>query len=940
MFKKFYKIIICSFLVLFTPSLFAEPSDSLRKIVKVGYIENYGVINSPFITGKEGFGYEYLKELEKYSNHIYEFLQVDENQALELLQDGSIDLIGPTTKSDKNYNYLEYPKNNFGIEEITLFAPKNNNVYYNKLEDVSDLKIVVSGYSKYEPALRNYLEENNINPTILRLPDSSNTDFIKDNDYDAFLSGSLYSIDGVNIVAKLGTEAFYFVAKKGNIQIINEIDSAIDKLKKDNFYFAEELYFKYYNNYKIAYPPLTDNELQILDAKETYTVAYNSETQPIAYTDDQGNPKGISVELLKEIAKIAQINLNFIETNNAQLIADINLSVTGDSDLRNHYTTVPFTDVQLVILATNDIDPADAVSIGALNYNSVNIDDIVRKYSQGKLIRYDTISNLFSDFRAKKLDRVIVPYYTAEAILSTLDAQSYAIYPIPVNLPLTINISKRLPFEVQKLIEKTINTIDEDFVNALVVRNVSQFKLDLTFFETLYQYRYIIALSILAFFIIMLTTILVLLNKKKKALKKIIETDSLTGIMSIVKFEKEVKKRLKTAKPQEYVILALDIDNFKLINQLYGYKKGNTVLKRIPNLLENIFGKNSICYRENDIFILFTKNTYNGKTMCGKELCTSCFSKKFTDILGDTYHVNISQGVYIIHNLHEKIDYMIDCANSARLKGKDIYGATMFDFSEEMLREQNIKNAIITNMETALENNRFYVVYQPKYSLSTNKIVGAEALVRWNSKDYGTIYPDNFIPLFEENRFIIQLDYYVLRKVCELISTHTLDFPVISVNLSGITLLQDNLLEKYTEILNEYHISPEKIEIEITESAIIENFEIVHSRVAALREIGFSISIDDFGTGISSLNRLQDITADVIKLDRGFINATLAKDKGISIIKNVLRMADDLNLVTVAEGIETESQASLLEELGCEIGQGYYYSKPIERNEFEKLILN
>lgn len=412
--------------------------------------------------------------------------------------------------------------------------------------------------------------------------------------------------------------------------------------------------------------------------------------------------------------------------------------------------------------------------------------------------------------------------------------------------------------------------------------------------------------------------------------------------MTRYKFIVEVKEKLKKVNPKEYLILLIDIDNFKYINKVYGYHLGNEVLKAFADNLITCFEKNSIIMREsNDNFIMLIKNNFNGKTFCKKENCEDCILKGIYEILGKEYKISISKGVYIIDNPKNDVDYMIDCANTARLKGKEKYGTTLFEFTEKMKKEQIIKNMIVSNMEYALKNKEFFIVFQPKYNLISEKIIGAEALVRWKSKG-NFFYPNDFIPIFEANGFIIKLDYYIFDKVCEFIKKfiqNNVDLK-ISINLSGKTLLEDNLIETYSKILNKYNISSKFIEIEITESAVINNFGTVNFKINELKKLGFKVSMDDFGTGTSSLNRLQDISVDIIKLDRGFINSTLSKEKGVRILKNIIMMSKDLNLITVAEGIETKEQLELLKKLGCNIGQGYYFAKPLEIKEFLKKIKN
>ena len=302
----------------------------------------------------------------------------------------------------------------------------------------------------------------------------------------------------------------------------------------------------------------------------------------------------------------------------------------------------------------------------------------------------------------------------------------------------------------------------------------------------------------------------------------------------------------------------------------------------------------------------------------------------------------MSQGKYVIDNPSEVIEYMIDSVHSARNLGKTIYGDTIFEFTKKMRKEKASKNTIVTMMELALKNKEFKVFYQPKAKMDDYSIVGAEALVRWFSDKSTMVFPNDFIPLFEENGFITSLDYYIFEAVCIFISENskTLPIPFISINMSAATLLDDMIADKLTKITKKYNIDNRIIEIEITESAIVKDVEKAIEKIKALKKAGFIIALDDFGSGQSSLNRLKDLNIDVLKIDREFLTASLNDEKGKIIIKNIIRMAKEINIITVAEGVETKEHIEYLRSLDCDIAQGYYFGKPMNEQKFKELILN
>ena len=255
----------------------------------------------------------------------------------------------------------------------------------------------------------------------------------------------------------------------------------------------------------------------------------------------------------------------------------------------------------------------------------------------------------------------------------------------------------------------------------------------------------------------------------------------------------------------------------------------------------------------------------------------------------------------------------------------------------QLLKEQTLENA----MEGALQSEEFLVYLQPKIRLSDGRAVGAEALVRWKSEEYGLIPPDEFIPLFEKNGFILKLDYYMFEQVCRLLrnwlDSHKKVLP-ISVNLSRMHLGEAGFIQRYKEIQERYRIPCELLEFELTEAMVFEDLPRLKEIIAELHEAGYRCPMDDFGSGYSSLNVLKDIPVDILKLDRGFFMGG-ETERGVNVVKAVLHMARELHMKTVAEGIETSSLVNFLKEEGCDMVQGYVFYKPMPAREFEYEIL-
>ncbi len=338
-----------------------------------------------------------------------------------------------------------------------------------------------------------------------------------------------------------------------------------------------------------------------------------------------------------------------------------------------------------------------------------------------------------------------------------------------------------------------------------------------------------------------------------------------------------------------------------------------------------------------DHFYILQKVKKNSNTTDNSICCA------LNERLGGNLNLSTSTGVFIIDNPSLELTKMLKSADIARIKGKKTYNSTIYYYNEEMEKEEDAKLNIIANMKLAIEKKEFYLKYQPKIDFNSLTICGAEALVRWKKEGSDReIYPNEFIPVFESNGFIANLDYYVFEEACSFIknNSETSEIPLISVNLSNHTLFEADFAKKLIEILNKYDLKSSQLELEITESAMELEERIIKDKIQELRGAGFKVSIDDFGVGASSLNRLASLDVNTLKIDKGFLDSGFGTNRGNAIIKNIIKMANEIDLVTVCEGVETLTQAKWLRSSNCDIAQGYYFEKPVYKEEFLELLLS
>lgn len=416
------------------------------------------------------------------------------------------------------------------------------------------------------------------------------------------------------------------------------------------------------------------------------------------------------------------------------------------------------------------------------------------------------------------------------------------------------------------------------------------------------------------------------------------EIDEKTGLFNKVAFCNAVRRFIEKNRNTQFVILRFDVDGFKVLNDVYGLSEGDRFLRTVGDYIShNTDEENVVAGRwDADHFVMCMKLDKFNVTRMLARVDASVANVDFG------FDIVVRMGVYVVEDPTIDVALMCDRALLALRSIKGDYSNRVAFYDEEM-RANLIEVQQITNeMGTALLEGQFVVYLQPQINYYTNKLHGAEALVRWRHPIRGLIPPAKFVPIFEKNGFVTHLDMFVWEEVCRMLREWLdkgYDVVPISVNVSRIDIYSLRLTEHFESLMNKYDLDPSYIRIEITESAYIDSPAHLINSVKKLREAGYCVEMDDFGSGYSSLNTLKDVPFDMLKLDMKFIDDDYTNSKGGSILSSVVGMSKRLNLPVLAEGVETKAQADYLKSIGCMYMQGYYFSKPVPAAEFEKLLI-
>jgi diguanylate cyclase (GGDEF)-like protein len=425
--------------------------------------------------------------------------------------------------------------------------------------------------------------------------------------------------------------------------------------------------------------------------------------------------------------------------------------------------------------------------------------------------------------------------------------------------------------------------------------------------------------------------------------------DYLTGLPNRLLFMDRLDRlllSLQRNKNESFALLFLDLDSFKKINDTKGHNFGDILLIHVAKRLETcIRSTDTVARLGGDEFLILLEEIADSKVVINLtnriiEACKRPF--EFND-----EKINISVSIGIVMEWEEKVyenstEILRDAdiaLYQAKSQGKSSYAI----FDNDLLAKSNKKMLIETELRQATESEQFFIQYQPIISLTDDQIIGFEALLRWNNPLLGLVMPDKFIPVAEATGLIIPIGEWVLGAACKQMKAWQNQFQMVAplsvnINVSGIQLLNRDFIKTLTHALVSSGLHPGNLKLEITESVLLNIMAKESNLFNELKDIGVHIQIDDFGTGYSSLSYLQHIPVDVIKIDRSFVQRICTNDKNLGLVKAIINMARGMGMQTTAEGIETDQQRLLLESIGCDNGQGYLWSKPVDAAKVEALI--
>ncbi|MFI3238287.1 MAG: EAL domain-containing protein [Lachnospiraceae bacterium] len=936
LFKMLVFLMIC-LAVSFPQYCHATSSESVEtNIIKIGYTDDSGTFISPAISGYDGYGYDYMQEILLHIDGEYqvEFVLCEWEEVTTLLESGTIDLFGPCLEFGATDEECIYSSLSVGDAFMFIATQEHSTEYAEDYSHYDGCTIGIFEGDNNVGVLEDFIENTGVSLEIVYF---SQYDYLETTDIetvDYFITYSFNHVSEFEIVTQIGSIPLYYMTSDDDQELIEVIDAALQKMAYEEYLYQEKLYIKYYDYDITANTYVSDADLVNLQSYGTYTAVVQNLYSPFSEMGENGELQGVAIDFINMLEDAAGIEIDVVEVDAStinEVEYDFSLLLQGYDEAGSVkgdvYLAVP------ILLLERNGEVKDHI-VGTLSYYGIDEEYLIEYLDGQTIATYTNVQEMQEDFDAGKISAMLITTSSLNYIANDLEEKNYLTTPVEFDVNLTMTFPSDFSKNKISIFNRLIANLDQTQLSYSLLQNSSASSDELTVFE-FYQKN---PLMIIVIFIVFGFVIWIMSIRKSLEERRHNNYDELTLLYTERKFHDEVYKKIQDNPSREYLLISIDIDNFKYINELYGYDVGTEILKMFANHMKKSVSEETILARTfaDNFFLLVAKVDYE-KQILNHANNNSMVLQELNQYLGEEYRITFSVGIYEIHDKKLELNFMMDCTNLARLQGKGISDTTIDFYDEEINDRRIVNNDIITSMEQGIVGNEFVFYYQPKVDLNRGCLHGAEALVRWNKNGVFTP-PNSFIPLFEKNGFIRVLDYYVFEAVCKFIAVHSFEtIPQISINFSGVTIVETDVLSRLLAIIEKYDLKPEYFDIELTETAFVERFDAVKSTVHALHAEGFTVSMDDFGAGISSLNRLKNIDIDTIKIDRELLEGHMEDEKGIVILKGILDMSNGLGLDIVAEGVETREQMKFLQNHNCYIGQGYYFSKPVAEQEFYEM---
>ena len=921
---------------------------------RVGYYEDGDYMYHNAQGEYEGYNFEFLQEVSKLSGLSYEVVDSPSwQEAFRLLIDGRIDILPAVYRTESRMDQMLFTDESMCTIYTTLNVRMDDNRYnYEDFDAFQGMKVGIIKGGEDGESFKRYCAENSVTLTIVEYDETQKL-------LDALGNGTL---DGVAIthlgrssvfrsVARFAPTPMYIAVSKQRPDLLAQINRSINDILLRNPDYRTDLYDKYLSPSANQIPVLTREEAEYIQAvKEPIHISYDPSFAPLSYENADGEFSGIMADIFARITEKSGLEFQFEACPASMALRALKLGETdaisvvdGDYlwDERNHMnTTLRFLNTPSAMITQAERPEIKVLALP----EGYQLSEHVAQNNPGKEIYYyDSVQACFDAILEGKAQAAYTNTQTANYILSdpkyeNLHVTTLTQYPND----LCIGVSKSADPRLFSILDKYIQYMSNEEIDTLLLNNsisVRPITLEAFVHQNIWLITGLVA-AVSGSIILLLCINLFNISRSKRRIQDLLYRDELTGLDNINRFYVRVKEFLTSGR---YAVVYCDIDRFKLINDTFGFEEGDEVLRVFGSILQKSMGDRECCARLSADNFVMLRQYKQWETFAARLVYMQAELNRWREERGIIpYEIAVSFGVYQAEDGETNdIKQMLDFANYAMRSAKTAAGGSCFLYDEQMRNKALLEQGLEGRLAAAMEQGEFEAYYQPKVDMDTGRIAGCEALVRWNHPEQGLLMPGSFIPFFEKKGLIVRVDLHMFELVCRAVRRwldEGLSVVTVSCNFSQMHFGHAGFVRQVSEIADRFRIPHHLLEVEITESAIADAPESVASALTELKMHGFQIAIDDFGSGYSSLGQLQRLRADVLKLDRSFVCAGLQGTRERIVIENLVNMAFELGMEVVCEGVETQAQVDVLQDIGCHIAQGYYYYRPMQAEAFEQLL--
>lgn len=954
--RRIIRMVAVMLAIWMTPVIASATTKDTQTTIRVGYYEDGDYMSLNQQGEYVGYNMEFLQEIAKHSGLSFDIVDTKSwTEAYSMLVDGEIDLLPAVYYSQERAKEIQFMTQPMCSIYTTLNVRMDDDRYdYDDFDAFQGMQVGIIKGGEDGMRFREFCQENQI---ILDITEYNETNELLSALDGGTLDGAAITHLGKNSsyrsVAQFSPSSLYFAVSAKKPDLLAEMNRSMNQILLNNPGYITDLYDKYLSPGSNQVPVFTSEESEYIKQADVITVSYDPDFAPLSYQDkSSGQFKGVTADIFSFIQSNSGLRFRFephSQPEAQRLLQQGMIDVLCISDGDYLWDRKNGINSTLYYLRT----PTSAITKGTSSNRSTlallegyQLSDMVSKdYPDSKIQYYATVSECLSAVDENKADAAylntqVAGYFLDDSVYSGLVETTLGKYANK----LCIGVSSSFDPRLFSILNKCIKYLPAEQVDASMIKNSADAR-DVSLIKFVEQHTWPVILCVclvLGVVILLISINLKTALRSNRQIQKLRYKDTLTCLDNLNGFSEKWQTLTEGGRRRNLVLLYSDICQFKLINDTFGFGIGDKVLQVSSQVLSEELEQGECCARVSaDNFVLLLRYENWNHMVKRLESCAEKLNRWRKENTELTYNIELVFGVYLIDQAKDMdLRQVMDFANFARRYAKSVPGSFAVLYDERMRKKAVLDRELESSLEPALINDEFEVYYQPKVSMADGKVIGCEALIRWNHPEKGFLTPGVFIPFFEKNGMVKKVDFWLFESVCRSMQTWSAQgkqlLPV-SCNFSRLHFKEEGFPEKICSISDRYQIPRDLLEIEITESALIDDSDCISAVLPRLKELGFQISIDDFGSGYSSLGQLQQLAVDVLKLDRSFVAQGVTGTREQIVLRNVIHMVKELGMTVICEGVETLAQAELLQTLGGRFAQGYYFHRPMTITEYQKL---